>query len=340
MTLVDWPTATGIGHRAVAPGPRIPPEQAAAAVAQLHTSAARAVALVADATGLRADPVAHATVVVDRTAWITANIESMAAIVAPLERRLAPANRIGARVTAAEVGLALAWLATKVLGQYEVIRPAGQRGRLLLVAQNIVHVEQQLQVPAADFRMWVCLHEETHRVQFGAVPWLADHFRGELDTFLAEVDVSGGEALRRAAGIVTALVRVLRGEPGASLLDAAQGPGQRAVFERLTALMTLLEGHADYVMDIAGPDAIPALAVIRSRFDARRANPGAADGLVRRLIGMDAKLAQYTEGRRFVAEVTRLAGRDGFNQVWTAPAALPTRAEIAAPRTWVERVLR
>ena len=225
------------------------------------------------------------------------------------------------------------------MGQYEAITPPGEPGRLLLVAPNIVATERQLDVPAADFRMWVCLHEETHRVQFGSVPWLTDHFMAEIDSFLAGVELTNAEALKRFGAIGVAVFQVLRGASGSSIIDAAQTEPQREVFERMTAFMSLLEGHADYVMDAAGPEVVPSLDRIRSRFDDRRQNPSAADGLLRRLMGMDAKLKQYTDGRRFVSGVVDRVGIAGFNHVWTNPRTLPTTAEIADPGAWVDRVI-
>jgi hypothetical protein len=158
-----------------------------------------------------------------------------------------------------------------VLGQYEAFTVAGP-GRLLLVAPNIVAAERHLDVEPRDFRLWVCLHEETHRVQFGAVPWLTDHFTSQIDEFLAGVELTNAEALRRFGAIAAAVFQVLRGASGASIIDAAQTDAQRAVFERMTAFMSLLEGHADYVMDAVGPEVVPSLDQIRARFDDRRQN--------------------------------------------------------------------
>jgi coenzyme F420 biosynthesis associated uncharacterized protein len=346
MAMVDWDAAATVGRKLAPPGPSVPAKEAAEVVRSLQALAGEAVGHVRDTTQMRSDAETHRTVVVDRGAWIESNVTGLRVTVSSLERRVdekrPPDNIIavtGQKASALQIGGMLSWISTKVLGQYEAITPPGRPGRLLLVAPNIVATERQLDVPARDFRMWVCLHEETHRVQFGAVPWLADHFRAEIDTFLAGVELSNAEALKRMGAILVAVFKVLRGAPGASILDAAQTDAQRDVFERLTAMMSLLEGHADYVMDAVGPQVVPSLARIRERFDARRANPGTADGLMRRLLGLDAKLAQYTEGRAFVSGVVDLVGVDGFNQVWRSPATLPTRDEIGEPRRWVDRVV-
>lgn len=340
MAMVDWEAAVAIGRRFAPVGPDVSPDEAQNAVASLATAAAAAVEPVRATTGMVADPAANRTVVVDRGAWIESNVAGMRVVTESLERRVDQGARtsVGAKAAGVQIGAMLSWVATKVLGQYEAITAPGEPGRLLLVVPNIVSAEHELDVPAQDFRMWVCLHEETHRVQFGAVPWLEDHFRAEIDTFLAEVDLSNAEALRRVGAVSVAVWQVLRGASGASIIDAAQSPAQRVVFERMTALMSLLEGHADFVMDEVGPQVVPSLDRIRRRFDARRQTPGAVDGLLRRLMGMDAKLKQYTDGRRFVSGVVDQVGMAGFNQVWTGPATLPTTAEIADPAAWVERV--
>ena len=342
MAMVDWDAAVSTGRRLAPPGPDVDPAEAAEAVESLISAADAAVAPVRATTGMIADPAAHRTVIVDRASWIESNVAGMRLITEPLEVRLTDSNSlmsgIGGKASGLQIGAMLSWVATKVLGQYEAITVPGEPGRLLLVAPNIVSAERQLDVPAQDFRMWVCLHEETHRVQFGSVPWLEGHFRAEIDAFLEGAELSNGEAIKRVGAVAAAVFQVLRGASGASILDAAVSEEQREVLERMTAFMSLLEGHADFVMDAVGPEVVPSLDRIRSRFDARRRNPGAADGLLRRLMGMDAKLKQYTDGRRFVTGVVDRVGMAGFNAVWTAPTALPTTAEIADPGAWVERV--
>jgi coenzyme F420 biosynthesis associated uncharacterized protein len=237
------------------------------------------------------------------------------------------------------MGGALAWLSGKVLGQYEAFTPPGQPGRLMLVAPNILAVERELDVPARDFRLWVCLHEETHRVQFGAVPWLADHFLAEVQAFVAGSQAALGDFPERLGGAAQAVVAAARGRSDTSLMEAVQTPAQRAVFDRLTGLMSLLEGHADYVMDEVGPQHVPSVAVIRERFNARRASAGTVDGFARRLLGLQAKLRQYTQGADFVRRVVSAAGQEGFAQVWQRPDNLPSAAEITDPAAWLARVL-
>ena len=225
----------------------------------------------------------------------------------------------------------------KVLGQFEAFTTT-REGRLLLVAPNIVTAERHLDVEPRDFRLWVCLHEETHRAQFGGVPWLGGHLIAEIHDYLALADSSAGEVLRRFRHGLGAIGAAVRGDPDASLVDAVQSPEQREVFDRITALMSLLEGHADHVMDEVGPDIVPTVSIIRERFDQRRNEPGAVDGLARRLLGLDAKMRQYSDGRAFVTHVISRVGLEGFNRVWTSPETLPSKDEILGAEVWCRRV--
>ncbi len=343
--LVDWPLAERIGTRFAPKGPATTPEEAHAVVAQLRELAAAAREPVRAVTGLVADPDDSAAVVIDRAEWIRSNVAGFQVALDPLlsaraGREASPAiEAVGTRLTAAQLGGALAWLSGRVLGQFEAFTAPGVAGRLLLVAPNVVTVERELDVVARDFRMWVCLHEETHRAQFGGVPWLRDHFLAEVQSFVAISDVRLADFLDRFGDVAQAVVSAARGQSSVSLMEAVQTPAQREIFDRLTGLMSLVEGHADYVMDEVGPEHVPSVAQIRARFTARRAQAGTVDGFARRMLGMDTKLRQYTQGADFVRSVIASAGADGFAQVWAEPVNLPSAAEIEDPGAWVRRVL-
>jgi len=282
---------------------------------------------------------------------------------------------VGSRVTGVQAGLILAYLSARVLGQYELFLPPGEGGagdgtdvvatpatatpngangasanggsaqdaaqgvgRLTLVAPNIVMVERELGVDPHDFRRWVCLHEETHRVQFTSVPWLRGYVQGMMTEFLLASDLDPAaivDRLRAAAGAVAGAVR---GGDGESLIEAMQTPAQRALLDKLTAVMTLVEGHGDYVMDAVGPQVVPSVAEIREKFNSRRGSAGRVEQILRRILGIDLKMKQYAEGSRFVSTVVEEAGMAGFNKVWTSPETLPTRAELARPADWLARV--
>ena len=332
---VDWALAAATGARLAPSGPHDDRADVEAAVRQLRRASERAVQPVAEVTGLDAPFEAHRSVVVGRRAWVTSNVEQLRTATAPVADVLGgDGNRVvravGSRTTALQMGAVLAWLSSKVLGQYEAF---GAQGRLLLVAPNIVHAERQLDVPPTDFRLWVCLHEETHRVQFGAVPWLSSYFTDEVHAYLRAVDPDAGSAIGR---VVAGLRRGTRGSGG--LIDLMQTEEQRAILDRLTALMSLLEGHADVVMDAVGPQVVPSVEIIRERFDRRRQQAGTLDGALRRLLGLDAKLRQYVDGAAFVRAVVDRVGMQDFNAVWSSPETLPRPAEIGNPGEWIARV--
>lgn len=351
--MVDWQLATGVARKLLKPGPAVSRAEADQVVAELRRFAAESEHHVRDFTGLRATSATAPVVIVDRPGWVQANADGFRTVLKPLADKLrakqadsgALSSAVGSRVTAIEAGALLAFLSSRVLGQFDPFYPSepdlarpGLTGRLLLVAPNVMQVESDLGVVPRDFRLWVCLHEETHRVQFTAVPWLRDHLRSEIALFLdqAELDASAYAAMFREA--VQRLGRSVRGEGDLSLVDLMQSPQQREVLDRLTAVMSLLEGHADYVMDGVGPSVIPTVDAIRAKFSARRSGGNPLDQLLKRLLGLDAKLRQYEDGAAFVRRVVDRVGMAGFNRVWTGPNTLPTKAEIADPDAWVSRL--
>jgi coenzyme F420 biosynthesis associated uncharacterized protein len=244
------------------------------------------------------------------------------------------AQRFGSTVTGTEIAGMLSWIATKVLGQYD-LAPQGAP-RLMFVAPNILAAERELEVDPTDFRLWVAMHEETHRVQFTAVPWLREHIIARARAIGTEVLPEPDQMQQRLKEILTQLPGVLRGETDITQVMAT--PEQRQHLAEVTAVMSLLEGHADVVMDEVGPKVIPSVAKIRAKFTERRKGAGNVDKILRRLLGMDAKMRQYRDGAIFVRAVTDQVGVDGFNQVWTGPETLPRPTEIADPQAWVARV--
>jgi coenzyme F420 biosynthesis associated uncharacterized protein len=206
---------------------------------------------------------------------------------------------------------------------------------LLLVAPNIVHAERELQADPHDFRLWVCLHEETHRVQFTAVPWMRDHLHAEIAQIIGAVQTDPTQLL---AEVSKRVADVVSGKGDGSLLDLLASPEQKKVVERVTGVMSLLEGHADVVMDGVGPEVIPTVGDIREKFTRRRKGVGALDRMLRRLLGLDQKMAQYRDGAVFVRTAVDKVGMEGFNAVFAEPANLPTKAEIHDPGSWLTRV--
>ena len=376
--MIDWDVAISTGVRFARQGPQVSLSDARAVVAELRGLTAVVQQPVRELTGLTSQGAVGPVAVVDRPGWIKANVGGFRVVLEPLAEKLAERSNsvpaagsvfgtIGSRATGMQAGLILAYLSSRVLGQYELFLPPGEGGqpangasgngngsassngasangtssgvgRLTLVAPNIVMVERELGVDPHDFRRWVCLHEETHRVQFTSVPWLRGYVQGMMTEFLLASDLDAGAILDRMRSAASAVADAVRGGEGDSLVEAMQTPAQRALLDKLTAVMTLVEGHGDYVMDAVGPRVVPSVAEIREKFSHRRGSTSRPEQFLRRILGIDLKMKQYEQGSLFVAAVVEEAGMAGFNRVWTSPETLPTRAELANPREWLERV--
>ena len=348
-SMVDWTVAFNTATRLVKPGPEISREGAAAVVAELRGYANRAEMYVCDVTGLQAGSGTAPVLVVDRPRWIQANLDGFRQILLPLNAkvidRMKQSNptmaNLGPRITGVEVGALLSYLSSKVLGQFDPFFPGADPnspgGRLLLVAPNIVAIERELDVDPADFRLWVCLHEETHRVQFTAVPWLRSYLNDQIAQIVdsAELDPTIVAQMLREA--IKRVIEGLGRNEEISIIDLVQTPAQRETVDRVTAVMSLLEGHADVVMDSVGPEVIPTVEHIRAKFTVRRQGQG-LDKIIRKLLGLDAKMRQYRDGASFCRAVLAEVGMAGLNRVWTSPETLPTAAEIADPKLWLARV--
>jgi len=360
--LVRWDLAAEAAARITPAGPRMSARDMEAAVTSMRRHAEASVDHVHRISGLEAarDLRDSTVLVVDRAGWARANAQAFEVLMEPavqaLRRRRpeqfsAAAAALGGTATAMEMAAVLGFLSAKVLGQYDpyaglVSAAAAQRhpgGRLMLVAPNILTVESELNVEPEDFRLWVCLHEQTHRVQFAAAPWLREHMLGQIQE-LTDALVGQAESLRER---LTEAVRSLTGRtpdagrPAASIgvVGLLMGPREKEILSHLTAVMSLLEGHANFVMDGVDASVVPTVKTIRRRFERRSELQGALDRFVRRLLGMDAKMRQYSDGQKFVTAVVAAAGLDGFNRIWEAPEHLPTEAEIHAPERWIARVL-
>lgn len=299
-------------------------------------------------TGLGGPEPAAPALVVDRKQWIRAASDSMRVMTGGTE---SPALQnygtvVTGRIAGAQTGAVLAFISSGILGQYDPFARggAGGQGDLLLVYPNVIAVERQLQLDPKDFRFWVCLHEVTHQVQFTANPWLVQHMSAALAVLTADRGDDVGQMVGRLADFVRERRRP--GGPDAhnagvlGVLRAVQSDQQRAALDQLLVLGTLLEGHADYVMDAVGPSVVPSVHLIRRRFnDRRQRKHPPLQRVVRALLGVDAKLSQYTRGRAFVDDVVDRVGMERFNAVWTGPETLPLPDEIENPQRWIDRVL-
>ncbi|MCZ2401947.1 zinc-dependent metalloprotease [Paenarthrobacter sp. Z7-10] len=379
-SLINFDIAASTAARLAPAGPVLSGHEIGAAVANLRTMADRSVPYVHDITGLEAarDLRDSQVLIVDRASWAKANTQSFSVLMrAPMEKlakkqaaSLKPGSvAVGGAVTGAQLGSVLAFLSSKVLGQYDPFaaldldpNSAGSGfpgGRLLLVAPNIVTVERELNVDPSDFRLWVCLHEQTHRVQFAAAPWLRHHMLTKIDQLSSLLMGNAENLTERLASAARSLTgktspgKALTG-PDAGLsggagphdgapsrggiLDLLQDPAEKAALSHLTAIMSLLEGHANVVMDAVDASIVPTVRTIRQRFNARGKDRGAVEKFIRNLLGLDAKMRQYSDGARFVRAVVAKVGMEGFNRVWTSEDHLPTEQEIHQPELWVDRM--
>lgn len=363
--LVNWDFAAATAATLAAPGPKMSRREIQAAVADLRRLADESVSHVHRITGLDAaeDLRDSQVLIVDRASWAKANSQSFAALMNPMLEHLAETRpeavkatntAVAGTVTGAELGAVLAFLASKVLGQYDPFAalapdsPGKKGGRLLLVAPNIISTEQELNVEPSDFRLWVCLHEQTHRVQFAAAPWLRDHLLEQIRLLSTGLMDKAQTLPERISSMAKQLSAAAGGrdetpadgvpERQLDVLTLLQDPADKARLSHVTAVMSLLEGHANVVMDAVDASIIPSVKTIRRRFNDRGINRGWLDKFFRRVMGLDAKMRQYADGSKFVRAVVDKVGMEGFNRVWEEAGNLPTEAEIHNPDLWIKRM--
>jgi coenzyme F420 biosynthesis associated uncharacterized protein len=341
--VIDWTLASQVA-RGVA---RLQPTGDPAPFEALAGPSEESERLVAAYTGLVPDaplPVAEA---VGRDEWTDANLASLRGVLDPVADRLGDGfgplgGIVGsglAALLAAEAGAISGFLAGRVLGQYEfpVLDPAAPP-RLLFVAPNLGHAAGTLDADPDQLLRWVALHETTHALQFGAVPWLRGHLADSVRELLSGLSFEGGSLLKIPdLDDIKGLVDTVR-EDGIATL--ALGPERRELFDRMQALMAVLEGYAEHVMDAVGGDVLDDLDSLRGALDRRRRERSGFLRLFERLIGMDLKLRQYEQGKRFCDAVVARGGIEALNRAWGSPEAMPTLPELDDPVAWLERTER
>jgi coenzyme F420 biosynthesis associated uncharacterized protein len=351
--LVDWPEVEriAIGRLRAAPG-TLDPADLRAAEPAYAAAMTRIVPALTAALGSPLPGVVERSGVVDRADWVRANTGSFASLMSKLETDLldqvippggglakatmALANRW---VTTRQLGFLLGFMGTRVLGQYDLalLSTEAAPGKLLFVEENIRATARSLNVPIGPFRTWIALHETTHAFEFEAHPWLrpylAERLERQLTLFGKDARGLGREALR-------GLGRSLRGERGGEhWIEAMMGPEQKVLFREVQAVMSLLEGFSDYVMDEVGRDLVPGVAQISARFHERRTKRTAFERSMLRLTGMDLKMEQYKKGERFVRAIADRRGSAALARLWEGPETLPGDGEIDSPNRWITRVL-
>ncbi len=308
---------------------------------------ARAEPLVSEATGLASVGTPDVRVV-SRAEWAARNVEFFGHLMDPVEDRLAErfarlgtvgqgASFLAGRAVAVETGALLGVMARRVLGQYELALPTKLNGdTVYLVGPNILAIERAHQFRPSEFRFWLALHECTHRLQFLGVPWMRDYFLDLVQQLVASAKPESGRLTRVVDELKMAASKgePLIGESGLFGLFASDD--QRALVDRVQALMSLLEGHGHVIMDRIGKELLVSQARMSSILKQRRADPRMAAFF--RLTGMEMKFKQYELGERFILRVEREAGWDAISAAWRGPEWLPTRHEIDQPMAWLQRV--
>lgn len=288
--------------------------------------------------------------VVGRDDWVAANLASYQRLLRPVLGRLeelssAPMGMLSGKVAAVELGGLLGWMSQRVLGQYDLLvledeNPEDQ-DLVYYVGPNILALEKRHSFPPDEFRLWVALHEVTHRTQFTGIPWLRGYFLELVDDLMGAVDPDP-KRLFTAAGRVAENIRTGRGpiDDDGGVVALFASPAQRETMDRVGGLMSLLEGHGDVTMDRAAADQVPSADRFARVLRARRKEMNLAAKLLQRLIGLEAKLAQYEQGERFIESVERVGGPELLNRAFERPENLPTLAEIREPSSWLERIGR
>ncbi|HZA27892.1 MAG TPA: zinc-dependent metalloprotease [Actinomycetota bacterium] len=338
--LLDWDAAARFGSRLAGAGPLIEPDDRARLRDDFTELVAEAESLVVQLTGLTVDGAPTRAWVMSRSTWIRENLRGFERVLSPFAARLAERTGDGAlsamrrKVLAAQVGGLLGYMGRKVLGQYDLFVPSEGHDLLYFIGPNVAELEARHRFAPRDFRLWLCLHEVAHRVQFGGVPWLRPYLRDMIDGYLASIELDGRKLIQT---IRRAREEAVRGHSrGLGVLSLLMTPEQRETFRRLQAVMSLLEGHGNYVMAALSVGRIHGEERMRRTLSRRRHGP--VDRVIQKAIGLDVKVRQYALGERFVSRVVRRAGMEGFNRVWERKENLPTLEEVGRPDAWVERV--
>jgi coenzyme F420 biosynthesis associated uncharacterized protein len=347
--MVDWALATRVAAGALILKPAPSSYRSSRLQDQFDELTGRAEELVSAATGWHSAHGQARAKVTDRPGWAAANVRSMERLVGPplselQQRRRAkisgPALAVGRAMAGTQLGLMLAYMATRVLGQYDLLindESPEDQDLVSYVGPNVLAVEEQYGFAPSQFRLWLALHEVTHRLQFTAVPWLRDHFVGLISELLGPLSgdpIGFADTVRRVATEVRAGRDATR---DAGVVGLLATPEQRLALSRISGMMSLLEGHGDVTMDRAGASEVPGAAHFSRVLHERRTQTRGMTKLVSKVLGLDAKMRQYAEGERFVESVEATGGAALLSRVWEAPEWLPTLEEIRDPSLWVAR---
>jgi coenzyme F420 biosynthesis associated uncharacterized protein len=341
--LIDWRTARRVGVQVAGKGTILTPVERARLLEDFSEVVPEAELLAREFTGLSGGEYRARPWVMTRSQWLQANLRGFERILQPFAEKVASQRTDGAlagfrrNFLGAQVGGLLGYLGHRVLGQYDLFLPPDDDGLIYFVGPNIAGIERKFGFEPRDFRLWLSLHEVAHRLQFGGAPWLRGYLLGLMDSYLNTVEIDPGwlaQTVKRAMEEVRS-GRVER--RGFGWIFLLMTPEQREMVRQMQSMMSLLEGHGNFVMDEVARGRVRGAEGFRHTLHARRTKAG-MEKAFQKAIGFDVKVRQYDQGERFVRDVVDLVGMGAFNRVWEQAANLPTMEEIARPADWVSRV--
>jgi coenzyme F420 biosynthesis associated uncharacterized protein len=345
---VDWATAQRVAVRVAGREPFSQSYHSDSLEPDFAELTALAEGLVADETGLVSLAGPARARVTDRAGWVGANVASFQRLLRPLVDKLSErldANAlspVAQKIAGAEVGMVLGWMSTRVLGQYDLLiiedeAPLDQ-DLVYYVGPNVLALEKQFAFPPREFRLWLALHEVTHRAQFTGVPWLRPHFLSLVSQTLDSVDPDPKHLAEVAARLADSLRKGENPLAEGGIMALMASAEQRQVLDQVSGLMSLLEGHGDMTMDRAGQGLVPSAERFSRVLHQRRESTQGLARLFQQLLGLEAKLNQYAQGEHFIEAVEAVGGPALLNEVWDSPGRLPSLDEIRHPETWIDRV--
>lgn len=342
---IDWALAGRVAHRVSGRDPLGRSYLAASLESDFAEVSTEAESLVAEFTGLRAPSPARA-MVLDRAGWVDANVTSMRHLLAPLTERVgerlarSPFAPVGRTVTAAELGVLLGWFSQRVLGQYDLLVPDDDDAvddAVYYVGPNVLALEKQFAFRPRDFRLWIALHECTHRAQFTGVPWLRPYFLSLVGDLLGSIDPDPKRVVHALRSALEELRAGRNPLDDGGLVALLADPAHRGTIAKVQSLMTVLEGHGNRVMNELGAEHVQGQARMARVLDTRRRTSGMT-GFFHKLVGIEAKLRQYEIGEAFLAAIEAEAGPRAIDPAWRGPEWLPTADELDRPLQWLARV--
>lgn len=345
---VDWDFAQRVAVRVAGREPFSESYHSASLVPDFAELTEQAEALVAAETGLVSLAGPARARVTDRAGWIAANVSSFQRLLRPLLEKFGTRANAGAlsplaqKFAGAEVGMMLGWMSTRVLGQYDLLiieeENPTEQDLVYYVGPNVLAIEKQFAFPPREFRLWLALHEVTHRAQFTGVEWMRPHFLGLVGQTLDAADVDPKRFVEAIGRVATAVRRGENPLADGGLMGLVASPQQREVLDQVSGMMSLLEGHGDVTMDRAGRGLVPSADRFARVLRQRRRQANGAVKLLQQLVGLEAKLNQYVEGERFIEVVEDAGGAALLARAWEQPDHLPSLAEIREPDAWIQRL--